>query len=32
MSVDDALTHDEKASGYILACQAEVEGDIEVEA
>jgi ferredoxin-NADP reductase len=32
MPIDDALTHDEKASGYILACQAEVQGNIEVEA
>jgi ferredoxin-NADP reductase/putative sterol carrier protein/NAD-dependent dihydropyrimidine dehydrogenase PreA subunit len=32
MPVEDALTDDEKADGEILACQAEVEGDIEVEA
>ncbi len=32
MPVEDALTEDEKASGQILACQAEVEGDVEVEA
>lgn len=32
MPVEDALTEDEKAGGHILACQAEVEGDVEVEA
>lgn len=32
MPVDDALTDDEKASGYILACQAEVKGNVELEA
>jgi ferredoxin-NADP reductase len=32
MPVDDALTEDERAEGLILACQAEPEGDVEVEA
>jgi ferredoxin len=32
MPVEDALTDGEKASGDILACQAEVEGDVEIEA
>jgi ferredoxin-NADP reductase len=32
MAVDDALTDDEKASGDILACQAEVQGTVEIEA
>jgi ferredoxin len=32
MPVEDSLTEDEKASGQILACQAEVEGDVEVGA
>jgi ferredoxin-NADP reductase/ferredoxin/putative sterol carrier protein len=32
MPVDDALTEDEKTGGYILACQAEVDGDVELEA
>jgi ferredoxin-NADP reductase len=32
MAVDDALTRDEKAEGYILACQATIDGDVEVDA
>jgi ferredoxin-NADP reductase len=32
MPVDDALAEDEKTEGQILACQAEPEGDVEVEA
>jgi hypothetical protein len=32
MPVEDALTEDEKAGGDILACQAEVEGNVEIEA
>jgi ferredoxin-NADP reductase/ferredoxin len=32
MPVDDALTAAEKADGYILACQAEISGDVAVDA
>jgi ferredoxin-NADP reductase len=32
MAVEDALTDQERAEGYILACQAKVQGEIEVEA
>jgi ferredoxin len=32
MAVEDALTEEDKAEGYILACQAEIRGDVEVEA
>ena len=32
MEVDDALTKEENADGYILACQAEPKGDVELEA
>jgi ferredoxin-NADP reductase/Fe-S-cluster-containing hydrogenase component 2 len=32
MPVEDALTDNEKAGGDILACQAEVEGTVEIEA
>jgi ferredoxin-NADP reductase len=32
MSVEDALTDDDRADGYILACQAMIRGDVEVEA
>ena len=32
MAVEDALTEDEKTDGYILACQAEVETDVEIDA
>jgi ferredoxin-NADP reductase/ferredoxin len=32
MSVEDALSDGEKEDGYILACQAEPEGDVELEA
>jgi ferredoxin len=32
MAVDDALTEDEKNDGFILACQAEVEADVEIDA
>ncbi|MDD5411349.1 MAG: 2Fe-2S iron-sulfur cluster-binding protein [Methylobacter sp.] len=31
MTVEDALTEDEKMDGYILACQAEVETDVEID-
>jgi ferredoxin len=29
--VEDSLTEGEKASGYILACQAQAESDLVVE-
>jgi ferredoxin len=32
MAVEDALTEEEKVEGYILACQAELKTDVEVEA
>jgi ferredoxin len=32
MPADDALSEDEKAMGYILACQAEVQGNVDIEA
>ncbi|MBS1212793.1 MAG: 4Fe-4S binding domain protein [Proteobacteria bacterium] len=32
MPVADALSDDEKSDGYILACQAEPETDVEVDA
>lgn len=32
MAVEDALTDQDRAEGYILACQAKVHGDIEVDA
>jgi ferredoxin-NADP reductase/Fe-S-cluster-containing hydrogenase component 2 len=32
MPVEDALTPEEKAAGYILACQAELQGDVTVDA
>jgi ferredoxin-NADP reductase len=32
MAVEDALTDQDRADGYILACQAKVQGDIEVDA
>ena len=32
MAVEDALTDQDRAEGYILACQAKVQGDIEVDA
>ena len=32
MAVEDALTEEDKAEGYILACQAEIRGDVRVEA
>jgi ferredoxin len=32
MEVEDALTAEDKAAGYILACQAEPLGDVTVEA
>ncbi|MFZ2171684.1 MAG: 2Fe-2S iron-sulfur cluster-binding protein [Methylococcaceae bacterium] len=32
MAVDDALMEDEKTDGYILACQAEIEADVEIDA
>ncbi|WP_277570408.1 2Fe-2S iron-sulfur cluster-binding protein [Methylorubrum extorquens] len=32
MSVQDALSDGDREDGYILACQAEPEGDLELEA
>jgi len=32
MAVEDALTEEEKAEGYILACQAKIQGDVKVDA
>jgi ferredoxin-NADP reductase len=32
MEVDDALTEQDKAEGYILACQAKVRGEVTIEA
>ncbi len=32
MAVEDALTEQDKAEGYILACQAKIHGDVTVDA
>src|SRR5262249_30186980 len=32
MACEDALTSDDKAAGYILACQAVIRGDVKVDA
>ena len=32
MAVEEALTDQDRAEGYILACQAKVQGDVEVDA
>jgi ferredoxin len=32
MVVQDALTHQDKAEGYILACQAKVHGEVTIDA
>jgi ferredoxin-NADP reductase/Fe-S-cluster-containing hydrogenase component 2 len=32
MAVEDALTEQDKADGYILACQARISGEVRVEA
>jgi ferredoxin-NADP reductase/Fe-S-cluster-containing hydrogenase component 2 len=32
MAVEDALSKDEKEEGYVLACQAEPNGDVELDA
>jgi len=32
MAVQDALTNEDKAGGYILACQAEIQSDVTLEA
>jgi ferredoxin len=31
MAVEDALTDQDKAEGYILACQAKIRGDVRVD-
>jgi len=32
MAVDDALTEQDKAEGYILTCQAKIRGEVKVDA
>jgi ferredoxin-NADP reductase/Fe-S-cluster-containing hydrogenase component 2 len=32
MAVEDALTEEDRAEGYILACQAKISGDVKVDA
>jgi ferredoxin-NADP reductase/ferredoxin len=32
MPVQDALTEQDKAEGYILACQAKIDGDVSIDA
>ena len=32
MAVEDALTEQDKAEGYILACQAKIRSDVTVDA
>ena len=32
MAVEDALTDQDKAEGYILACQAKIRGNVRVDA
>lgn len=32
MAVEDALTVQDKAEGYILTCQAKIRGDVKVDA
>jgi ferredoxin len=32
MPVEEAPTEEDKAEGYILACQAEISGDVVVDA
>ncbi|HBF60574.1 MAG TPA: hypothetical protein DDW48_03800 [Methyloceanibacter sp.] len=32
MTNDDALTEQDKADGYVLACQAQISSDVTVEA
>jgi hypothetical protein len=32
MPVEDALTEEDRDDGYILACQAEISGDVVVDA
>jgi hypothetical protein len=31
MAVEDALTKQDKAEGYILACQAKIRGDVRID-
>jgi ferredoxin len=32
MSVEDALTEEDKVQDYILACQSEISSDVTIEA
>ena len=32
MAVEDALTDQDRAEGYILACQAKIQGDVKIDA
>lgn len=32
MAIEDALAKQDKAEGYILACQAKIRGDVHVDA
>ena len=32
MAVEEALTEEDRAEGYILACQARIQGDAKVDA
>ena len=32
MTNDDALTEQDKADGYVLACQAQISSDVAIEA
>ena len=32
MAVEDALTEQDRAEGYILACQATIRGEVKVDA
>jgi ferredoxin-NADP reductase/ferredoxin len=32
MAVEDALTDEDRAEGYILACQAKIRGDVKIDA
>jgi ferredoxin len=32
MGVEDALTEQDRAEGYILACQAKIRGEVRIDA